>query len=104
MDSPRYEVVAAAAFEGDLADARDYYLDQAGPRSASRFLDSYDAFCGLVAQLPGHGAPVGDSGLRWRQLGVFVAVYAVDEEPCRVTLLRLLYLRSSWWARLEGEG
>lgn len=106
-----YDVVATSLFEADLDSAVAYYLEQAGPRSAARFLDKYDAFRGLVAALPGHGSPVGDSGLRWRQLGMFVMVYSVrpvkpesqsGERGGTVTLLRLYYVSQGWHRRVLG--
>lgn len=94
-----YRLLATAAFEGDLDAAVTYYLEQAGPKSAARFLDKYDTFCELAATLPRHGSLIGDSGLRWRQLDVFIVVYSIDDEEGLASLLRLYYLSSDWRAR-----
>jgi plasmid stabilization system protein ParE len=103
MASPSYEVVVTPSFEKDLDAAVRYYLEQSGPISAGRLMDEFDSFRRLVAALPGHGSRVGDSGLRWRRLGVFVAVYGVDDDERVVTLLRLYYVSSDWRRRVLGE-
>lgn len=71
MGSNNYQVVVANAFADDIEEAVTYYETQSGKKSAARFLEKYDSFLGLVSRLPGHGPLIGDSGLRWRQLGVF---------------------------------
>lgn len=103
MASPKFEVVASAAFADDLEDATSYYLEQSGPNSAARFLRAYDSFVDLLGTLPRHGSKVGESGLRWRKLGIFVAIYAIDDASHTVTLLRLYYLTSDWRRRVLGE-
>ena len=96
-------VRATNAFLKDLEAAATYHLENAGPISASRFLDEYDSFRSLVSTFPGHGSPVGDSGLRWRKVGAFVAVYVEDSSSQEVLLLRLYYMTSNWRARTEGD-
>lgn len=97
-----HEVLTTERFERDLEDAAHYYLEQSGPLSAGRFLDDYDSFVSLVAAFPGHGSPIGDSGLRWRKLGVFVAVYCEREEDGAILLLRLYHISSNWKHHIEG--
>ena len=41
MASERYEVVAAASFEEDLAMATSYMVERGGVSAARRFLDRY---------------------------------------------------------------
>ena len=65
----------------DLTAATEYVLDSAGRSPAERF--------------PFHGPLVGAEGLRWREPKPFTAVYEIDEEHCRVTLLRLHYRASN---------
>ena len=77
-------------------------MEHVGERSARRFLDEYDKFCNLVSVFPGYGSPVGDTSLRWRRVGVFVAVYSEDDEAGEVVLLRLYYLSSNWRRRALG--
>ncbi|MDO4797007.1 MAG: type II toxin-antitoxin system RelE/ParE family toxin [Coriobacteriales bacterium] len=89
-------VRATDLFSRDLENAAAYYLQRAGERSASRFLSSFDEFCHLVAVFPGYGALVGDTELRWRKLGAFVAIYYEDKEAGEVILLRLYYISSDW--------
>lgn len=103
MTSLEFDVVTTEAFADDLDEAVSYYLEQSGPNSAGRFLQLYDSFVDLVGRLPGHGSKVGDSGLRWRKLGVFVAIYAIEDTAHTVTLLCLYYLSSNWRQRLLGE-
>lgn len=103
MASPRYEVMASEAFVDDLEDATSYYLEQSGPHSASRFLRAYDSFVDLLGTLPRHGSKVGESGLWWRKVGAFIAIYAIDDATRSVTLLRLYYLTSDWRRRVLGE-
>lgn len=102
MVSRNYEVVATASFAADLDESTAYYLEHAGIRSASRFLDDYESFCRLVAALPGHGSSIADTPLRWRRVGAFIAVYTVDDENRAVTLLRLYHISSNWRSRALG--
>ena len=89
-------VRATERFAQDLEDSVAYYLERAGEQSALRFLDEYDKFCSLVSSFPGYGSVVGDTDLRWRKVGVFVAVHRVDADKEEVVLLRLYYLSSNW--------
>ena len=98
-----YKVEVADAFADDVDEAVTYYETQSGKQSAARFLERYDSFLELVSTLPGHGSLVGDSGLRWRQLGVFVVIYKVDESEGVVTLLRLYYLSTNWCYHILGS-
>ena len=95
-------VRATNQFAQDLEDSVSYYLDHAGERSARHFLDEYDKFCDLVSTFPGYGSPVGDTTLRWRRVGVFVAVYSEDADAGEVLLLRLYYLSSNWRRHVLG--
>lgn len=103
MASERYEVVASGSFEDDLAVATSYMFEQGGLTSARRFLDRYAELRLLLGVFPGHGLPVGASGLRWRELRPFTAVYEYSEETHQVTLLRLHYHSSNWREELEAE-
>lgn len=87
-------------FEDDLDQAIRYYLEQSGPRSATRLLDEYDSFRETVALFPKHGTRLGESQIRWRALGVFVAIYFEDEDEEKATLLRLYYLSPNWKTRI----
>lgn len=98
-----YQVVVADAFADDLEQALIYYERQSGPQSAECFLGKYDSFIELVSRIPGHGSLIGDSGLRWRQLDVFIAVYEEDEIEHVVTVLRLYYLSTNWRHRILGD-
>jgi plasmid stabilization system protein ParE len=89
-------VRATDRFAQDLEDSASYYLERAGMQAARRFLDEYEKFCSLVSAFPGYGSPVGDTDLRWRKVGVFIAVYRVFAEEGEVVLLRLYYLSSNW--------
>ena len=89
-------VRATERFVRDLEDSASYYLERAGEQGARRFLDEYDRFCNLVSTFPGYGSHVGDTDLRWRKVGVFVAVYREDADKGEVVLLRLYYLSSNW--------
>lgn len=97
-----YVVTTTWRFDQDFEDAFDYYESRVGPQSARRFLEEFDGFCRLVSALPAHGAPLGDSGLRWRKIGMFIAVYCVREEECDVLLLRLYHVASNWRGRSLG--
>ncbi len=87
---------ATEHFAQDLEDSTSYYLERAGKKSALHFLEEYDRFCSLVSAFPGYGSPVGDTDLRWRKVGVFIAVYREDTDKGEVVLLRLYYLSSNW--------
>jgi plasmid stabilization system protein ParE len=89
-------VRATSRFAQDLEDSASYYLERAGEQAARRFLDEYDKFCTLVSAFPGYGSLVGDTDLRWRKVGVFIAVYREDADGGEVVLLRLYYLSSNW--------
>lgn len=95
-------VRATDQFAQDLEDSATYYLERAGAHAAARFLDEYDKFCNLVSVFPGYGSLVGDTGLRWRKVGAFVAVYRADAEQGEVVLLRLYYLSADWRKRALG--
>lgn len=71
----------------DLTAATEYMLDSAGRPSAKRFLDRYSEMRLLPSAFPFHGPLVGAEGLRWREPKPFTAVYEIDEEHRRVTLL-----------------
>lgn len=43
--------------EQDLADALDFYIEQAGPRVAERFLGEFERVARLLVQHPGAGTP-----------------------------------------------
>ena len=103
MDSNNYRVEVTDAFADDIEEAVTYCETQSGKQSAARFLQRYDSFLELVFMLPGHGSLIGDSGLRWRQLGVFIAVYQVDEAGSVVTLLRLYHLSTNWRYHILGS-
>ena len=103
MGSNNYRVGVTDAFADDIEEAVTYCEMQSGKQSAARFLKRYDSFLELVSALPGHGSPIGDSGLRWRQLGVFVAVYQADEAGSVVTLLRLYHLSTNWRYYILGS-
>lgn len=104
MDSRKYEVAATASFASDLDAAVGYYLEQSGPKSAGRFLASYESFARLLSNVPGHGTPIEGAQLRWRKVGVFIAVYEVDDEAMAVSLLRLYYISSDWHPLAKGLG
>ena len=89
-------VRATECFAQDLEDSASYYLERAGEQGARRFLDEYDRFCNLVSAFPRYGSPVGDTDLRWRKVGVFVATYRENTDEGEVMLLRLYYLSSNW--------
>ena len=91
-----YDLRATERFAQDLEDSVTYYLERVGESGARRFLDEYDTFCDLVSAFPGYGSQVGDTGLRWRKIGVFIAVYSENAEEGEVVLLRLFYLSSTW--------
>ena len=95
-------VRATDRFAQDLDDSVAYYLEHAGEQSARHFLDEYDKFCDLVSAFPGYGSIVGDTDLRWRKVGVFVAVYSRDADAGEVVLLRLYYLSSNWRREVLG--
>lgn len=99
MASRNYEVRATASFAADLSDSTAYYLERSGRHSASHFLDDYEGFCRLVASLPRYGSAIADTSLRWRKVGVFIAVYEVDDETRTVTLLRLYHMSANWQSR-----
>lgn len=96
MGSDAYRVEVTESFRDDLEAAVAYYREASGPRSAARFLTSYESFVDLVEQIPGHGTPIEDTPLRWRKVGVFIAVYLASEDPGTVMLLRLFYMSSNW--------
>lgn len=101
MGFASYAVETTASFESALDEAVRYYLGQVGPRAASRFLDGYAELCVVLGAFPCHGSPVGDSGLRWRSLGAFTAVYEIDEGLGCVRLMELHYSRSDWRSSKE---
>ena len=100
---PRFAVEAAGPFDGDLEAAVSWRLANAGPSSAARLLDAYDALVSVVGEFPLMAGSVEGTPYRWRALEGYVAVYAVDEAARRVTLMRLFHMSADWRARLLAE-
>lgn len=95
-------VRATSHFAQDFEDAVAYYLERVGKNSALKFLAEYDRFRSLVASLPGYGPVVGDTNLRWRKLGAFVAIYYENTSSDEIVLLRLYHLSSNWRSHVLG--
>lgn len=100
---PRFSVGSTGRFDGDLDTAVSWRLANAGPSSAARLLDAYDALVSVVGEFPLMAGSVEGTLYRWRALEGYVAVYAVDEAARRVTLMRLFHMSADWRARLLAE-
>jgi plasmid stabilization system protein ParE len=77
------------AAEQDLADALDFYVEQAGRSVAQRFLDEFERVDKLVSDHPGLGSP-GQNGRRVFPLRVFpyALVYRPFEDHVRIIVVR----------------
>ena len=75
--------------EQDLADAIDFYLSNAGPALASRFLDEFERVAELLATHPEIGTPA-TSGRRRFPLRMFrySVVYRADQDALRILVVR----------------
>lgn len=100
---PRFSVGSTGRFDGDLDAAVSWRLANAGPSSAARLLDAYDALVSVVGEFPLMAGSVEGTSYRWRALEGYVAVYAVNEAARRVTLMRLFHMSADWRARLLAE-
>lgn len=99
-----YEVRATVHFEEDLAIAHRYYQRQAGPVSASKFLDEYDLTVARLQTMPTAAVHIEDTGLLWCPIGSFTAVFSIDPERKVVVLERLFYMSSDWRRRILENG
>ena len=97
---PRFSVGSTGRFDGDLDAAVSWRLANAGPSSAARLLDAYDALVSVVGEFSLMAGSVEGTPYRWRALERYIAVYDVDETVREVTLLRLFHMSSDWRARL----
>ncbi len=46
-----------AGAEHDVAEAQDFYIEQAGPVAAERFLEEFERVAKLLVEHPGFGTP-----------------------------------------------
>ena len=77
------------AAEQDVADAIDFYIERAGVKVATRFLEEFERVARLLAQNPGFGTPT-TSGRRSYPLKVFPysVVYRALEDHVRILVIR----------------
>jgi plasmid stabilization system protein ParE len=75
--------------EQDLADALDFYVEQAGRVVAQRFLDEVERVAKLVSEHPGLGTPA-RNGRRMFPLRVFpyAVVYRQLDQRVRILVVR----------------
>jgi plasmid stabilization system protein ParE len=75
--------------EQDIADALDFYTEQAGLLLARRFLDEFERVAGLLVTHPGFGTPT-KNGRRVFPLRVFPysIVYRSLEAGIRIVVVR----------------
>ena len=75
--------------EKDIADALDFYTEQAGLLVAQRFLDEFERVAGLLVTHPGFGTPT-TKGRRVFPLRVFPysVVYRQIEAGIRIIVVR----------------
>lgn len=99
-----FKVKATAHFEEDLTSAYRYYQRQAGPISATRFLDEYDLTVSRLQAMPTAAVKIGDTGLYWCPIGSFTAVFSIDSKKKVVILERLFYMTSDWKRRILEDG
>ena len=76
--------------EQDIADALDFYLDQAGLPVAQRFLDEFERVAKLLVTHPGLGTPI-TKGRRVFPLRVFP--YSVVYRSLEAGSLRIIVVR-----------
>ncbi len=77
------------AAERDLADAFDFYLENAGPAVAGRFLGEFERVAKLLVDNPGFGTPLA-GGRRMFLLRVFpyAVIYRQFEQDLRILVIR----------------
>lgn len=75
--------------EQDIADALDFYTEQAGPLVARRFFNEFERVAHLLVEYPGLGTPT-TRGRRVFPLRVFPysVVYRELEDAIRVIVVR----------------
>ena len=75
--------------EQDIADALDFYTEQAGPLVARRFFNEFERVANLLVEYPGLGTPT-TRGRRVFPLRVFPysVVYRELEDAIRIVVVR----------------
>ena len=75
--------------EQDIADALDFYTEQAGPLVARRFFNEFERVANLLVEYPGLGTPT-TRGRRVFPLRVFPysVVYRELENAIRIVVVR----------------
>ena len=75
--------------EQDVADAIDFYLERAGVKVATRFLEEFERVATLLTENPGFGTP-SSRGRRSYPLKVFPysVVYRALEDHVRILIVR----------------
>ena len=103
------EVQVSEEFAGRLDEAVAHRVDNYGPRSARKLIDSVDAIRNLLVESPLMGALVDSDAqttdtrpLRWVRVDSYIAIYRADPETQTVVLLTLFHATSNWRRRVLG--
>lgn len=99
-----YKVLVPDDFPERLDEVIAYCLRAEGPKSASRFLETYRAVIERLSEIPGIAVKIGSSGYYWIPIETYVLVYSIDEEASTVKIHRLYYCSADWKTRILDTG
>lgn len=102
-----YTVHITATAERDLIQAIDYIEFQLkNPQAADQLLNQTEQTITALSQFPQRHPLVEDKtlaswGIRFIQIGHYLAFYVLSERTKQVTIVRFLYMKSDWSSILK---
>ncbi len=97
-----YDIHITLSAERDLGRAADYIeFTLKNPQAADHLLDEADRQINALSQFPKQHPLVDDKvlaswGIRFTQVGNYLAFYIVSDEESIVRVVRFLYAKSDW--------
>lgn len=104
-----YSIYISSAAKRDLCRAADYMeYTLKNPQAADHLLDETERKISALSQFPKQHPLVSDKilaawGIRFVQIGNYLAFYTVTEEKKQVNIVRFLYAKSDWISLLRFE-
>lgn len=104
-----FQIHITKAAEKDLISAADYIeFNLCNPKAADDLLDKADEQIQSLINLPERYAIVDDPvlkawGIRFIQIGNYLAFYTISEERQTVYIVRFLYGKRDWISILRGS-
>lgn len=103
----KYALHITAAAERDINDAADYIeFVLMNPQASVDLLDAIDAAVSSLSEHPLRIKPISDAvlsawGIRFFRVKNYLAFFTVDEDACRVNIVRFLYMTRDWMGILR---